>query len=184
MRYAHTLLAALLAGATTGLVWADVAPRLPADYPSHRLAGECDKGSWLTRRQSLEQHLDAYNHTRLEVAAMLRQIVAEYDLEAATRQHLLSFAQTFEEMAAAMPAPDPDSNAFRNFDFRLGLSFAAVAAYLNDNEALAARFHADRLEPETTVGRYLARLDLSRDTYEASLERAREDATEDGHACS
>jgi hypothetical protein len=86
-------------------------------------------------------------------------------------------------MAAATPEPDPDSYAFRNFDFRVGLSFAAVAAYLNDNDALAARFHADRLDPETTVGRYLARLDVSRKTYEKSLKRARLESTEGDHTC-
>ncbi len=189
MRYsppflAPTLLATLLAGASIGPAAADQAPRLPADYPSHQLAGECDKGTWLAKRHALEQDLDSYNHARLEVAGMLRQIVHEYELEAATGQQLLNFANTFEEMAATIPEPDPDSNEFRNFDFRVGLSFAAVAAYLNDNDALAARFHADRLDPETTVGRYLARLDVSRDTYQASLERARAEAAEGGHTCS
>ncbi len=189
MRYsstllAPTLLAALLAGAALGPAAADQAPRLPADYPSHQLAGECDKDSWLAKRHALEQDLDSYNRARLEVAGMLRQIVSEYDLATTTGEQLLNFAHNFEEMAAAMPEPDPDSDEFRNFDFRVGLSFAAVAAYLNDNDALAARFHADRLDPETTVGRYLTRLDVSRNTYQESLERARQEATEGGHTCS
>jgi hypothetical protein len=92
MRYAHTLLAALLAGATSGPVAADQAPGLPADYPSHQLAGECDKGSWLAKRRALEQDLDSYNRVRPEVAGMLRRIAAEYDLETAPGQHFLSFA--------------------------------------------------------------------------------------------
>jgi hypothetical protein len=113
----------------------------------------------------MEEALDAYNHSRVAIGAMLRELSTEFDLEGEEQRQVLAFATTFDELARQVPDPRPDSEAFRNFDYRVGMSFAAVAVYLNAHDALSAQFHRSRKDPESTVGRYLAGLDARRQAY-------------------
>jgi hypothetical protein len=113
----------------------------------------------------MEEALDAYNHSRVGIGAMLRKVATEFDLEGEERSQVLAFATTFDQLAGQVPEPDPASEAFRNFDYRVGMSFAAVAVYLNAHDALSEQFHRGRKDPESTVGRYLAGLDARRQAY-------------------
>ena len=144
---------------------ADALPVVPDDYPSHAALGDCD----LT---ALRERLRDYNQTRLEVAPVLRRMaLGDPSIRGESRDELLKFAASLDEMRQRLPEPDPDSTEFRNFDFRLGLTFTALAVYLNtEDEQLSARFVTDRDDPDSELGRYLARLDLSRQHYIEDLE--------------
>lgn len=113
----------------------------------------------------MEEALDAYNHSRVAIGAMLRKVATEFDLEGEEQRQVLAFATTFDQLAQQVPDPDPASEAFLSFDYRVGMSFAAVAVYLNAHEALSEQFHRSRKDPESTVGTYLAGLDARRQAY-------------------
>lgn len=148
----------------------DAPPPVPPDYPSHRSTRECGDAQEL---RQLRESLMRYNLSRVEIAAVLRKMAAKYRLEGDTRTGLLAFASSFEQMRQNLPAPDPDSAEFRNFDFRLGLSFAALTLYLNTRDpSLARHFSRDRGDPGSDLGLYLASLDSSRAGYFSQLERA------------
>ena len=158
---------------------------VPADYPSHHAVGGCHQQHLSEMQRELGVRLDDYNHVRLDVAQMLRDVVRDYHLTGDERTRLLGFADNFDSMAAHLPAPDPDSSEFRNFDFQVGISFASVAVHLNENQALADRFRADQREPSSAVGRYMARLNASKEAYFSTLEHFRADsATAAASGCS
>lgn len=160
------LLSALLLAAATAL--ADGGAKVPPDYPSHAGLGDCDL-------EALRERLRDYNQTRLDVAPVLRRMaIADASIRRETRDGLLTFAANLDAMRQRLPDPDPDSTAFRNFDFHLGLTFTALVVYLNtQDEQLSARFVADRDNPDSELGRYLSRLDLSRRHYMDDLEAAK-----------
>ena len=160
------LLSTLLLAAATA--WANGRPDVPPDYPSHAALGDCNLDG---RRARLRD----YTRTRLDVAPVLRRMaLGDPSIGDKSRAELLKFATNLDEMRQRLPEPDPDSTEFRNFDFRLGLAFTALAVYLNtEDEQLTARFVADRDNPDSELGRYLARLDLSRQRYMDDLEAVR-----------
>lgn len=142
-------------------------PPPPPDYPSHRDAGVCNQ-------QQLRQELSAYNHERLRLAEVLRHLATVEPLQPATHERLLGYAAHLDEMRQKLPDPDPDSNAFRNFDFQLGMTLTAIALFLNSaDDQLAALFTAERDDPASHLGRYLAELEVSRATYMDHLDSAR-----------
>lgn len=153
----------------SGYSYADDMTKVPKDYPSHDVLGNCFTAQQI---QPLQQKLVRYNETRLEISTVLRKLADEYKLTGDTRQRLLGFAETFEQMKKELPKPDPDSAAFRNFDFKLGMALTAMQIFLNTNTDTAERFYNDRDNKTSELGIYLAALDNSRETYMDSLKSA------------
>lgn len=143
----------------SGTVLADGLPAVPSDYPSHERVGSCNQ-------HDLGERLHAYNETRLQLAEILRDMAMEPSASAAARSRLNSYAENLDNMRFNLPTPNPDSAAFRNFDFRLGMVLTSITLFLNtEDEHLAARFIHDRDDPNSPLGRYLVRLEHSRTTY-------------------
>lgn len=156
-------------------------PQVPADYPSHLRALDCGSSANL---QSLRDKLDDYNLIRLQVATVLRTFADKYELSGPTRKNLLAFAQNFEQMQEHLPDPDPDSDAFRNFDFKVGLAFTALTVFLNtEDESLAGHFYSDRENPGSELGVYLAALDNSRNDYMTALAHVNSTPADSGVSC-
>ena len=149
--------------------YADGIPPVPRDYPSHKALGKCYTTSQI---EQIRQQLTRYNKTRVEVSIVLRKLADKYKLTEDTRRSLLGFAESFEQIENELPSPDPDSDDFRNFDFKLGLAFTALTVFLNTNEETAKPFYDDRLDKNSVLGIYLAELDISRDVYMSSLQSA------------
>ena len=153
--------ALLLAGLLTcaGAACADGLPPVPPDYPSHQRVGSCDQ-------DAPRERLQDYNETRLQLASILRALASEHEAAPDARDRLAGYADNLDAMRHELPEPDPDSPDFRNFDFRLGIMLTSMTLFLNtEDEHLAARFVRDRDDPDSTLGRYLARLDQSRSAY-------------------
>lgn len=146
---------------------ADGIPPVPADYPSHVQVGDCT-------RAGLEGRLQAYNETRLELAAVLRKLADEADASPAATMRLRGYAESLDEMRDQIPAPDPDSDAFRNFDFRLGIMLTSMTLFLNTaDEKLTRRFEQDRDDPNSALGLYLVHLEQTRSAYMDGLTASR-----------
>lgn len=155
--------------AFSGSCYADGIPEVPKDYPSHKALGKC----YTTQQiELIREQLNKYNVTRLEVSDVLRKLADKYKLTGETRNRLLGFAGSFELMKKELPSPDPDSDDFRNFDFKLGLAFTSLTVFLNSNEDTAQSFYDDRDNKGSELGIYLAELDTSRDVYMSSLQTA------------
>ena len=141
------------------LAHADGMPPVPKDYPSHARVGSCYQAA-------LGSQLQEYNETRLQLAQILRHMSDEPAVSPAARQRLLGFADNLDAMRGHLPPPDPDSNAFRNFDFQLGITLTATTLFLNsEDEQLTKRFVHDRDDPQSELGQYLVRLEQSRQQY-------------------
>ena len=161
VRIALLLGAGCLLGAT--FAQAHDIPPVPADYPSHKDVGHCNKAS-------LRQELQDYNETRLQLAEVLRHMADAPDTAPSAKARLLSYAESLDDMRRQMPAPDPDSNEFRNFDFKLGMMLTSMTLFLNtEDEQLAERFNRDRDNPGSELGIYLARLERTRERYMSHL---------------
>lgn len=157
----------LLLACTTVNAQADVRAEIPADYPSHKKMGSC-------QRQALSEHLQHYNETRLDVASVLRHMADEKKASTASRERLIGYAANLENMRQDLPPPDPDSKVFQNFDFQLGITLTSMTLFLNtEDEHLAQRFISDRDNPDSRLGQYLTRLEDSRKSYMDLLASAR-----------
>ena len=155
--------------AFSGSSYADGIPAVPEDYPSHKALGNCYTAQQI---EQIRQQLTEYNHTRLAVSAVLRTLADKYKLTGEARTKLIGFAQNFEQMEKELPSPDPDSDNFRNFDFKLGLTFTALTVFLNSHVDTAELFYIDRENKNSELGVYLAELDSSREIYMSSLKPA------------
>ena len=169
MRIAKRLAIISLCCAASTAVLADK-DAVPDNYPSHNQTTRCtEPGSTTVLRQKLNE----YNVTRVQVSEVLYTMVESYKLNGEVREGLLGFAELFEKMGNELPQPDPDSDEFRSFDFKLGLSLAAVVFYLNTNdESLTQQFQRDQQNPNSALGSYLNDLDRSRGAYMAELEHS------------
>lgn len=162
------MLVALLSGAAA--THADGMPAVPSDYPSHQRIGSCEQ-------ETLRERLQAYNETRLQLAGIIRNLADEPGAAPDARARLVGYADNLDAMRQQLPAPDPDSDDFRNFDFRLGIVLTSMTLFLNtEDEHLSARFIRDRDNPQSELGRYLTRLDHSRSQYMEKLEAAQNSA--------
>jgi hypothetical protein len=153
---------------------------VPDDYPSHEQATDCTGPGSI---EDLQKRLQEYNISRVQVSEVLYSMADSYKLEGEVREGLVGFAEHFKKMGTELPAPDPGSDEFRNFDFEFGLSLTAVTVYLNTrDESLTEQFQADQKNPDSELGTYLATLDVSRDAYLAGVENLED--TEKTTACS
>lgn len=146
--------------------YADVIPEVPRDYPSHNALGKCYSTQQI---EQIKLQLADYNTTRVEVSSVLRIMAHKYKLTGDSLERLLGFAKSFEQMEKELPAPDPDSDEFRNFDFKLGMKFTSLAIFLNTNKETAKHFYDDRSDANSELSMYLAELDDSREIYMSSL---------------
>jgi hypothetical protein len=142
---------------------------VPEDYPDHTQHTEGCKQP--VNIVDLQTRLHDYNVARVQVADVLYNMAESYNLDTEVSDRLLSFAALFRKMGAELPQPDPGSDEFRNFDFKLGLSLTAVTVFLNSrDESLTRQFKADQNNPDSNLGIYLTRLDDSRESYTSGLE--------------
>jgi hypothetical protein len=142
---------------------------VPDDYPDH--TQHSDGCTQPVNIVDLQTKLQDYNVARVQVADVLYSMADSYTLNAEVSERLLGFAALFEKLGTELPPPDPGSDAFRNFDFKLGLSLTAVTVYLStEDESLTRQFKADQNNPDSKLGTYLTRLDRSRETYTSGLE--------------
>lgn len=154
----HLVLGATLA-ATTSASLAGGIPPVPASYPSHQAVGDC-------LRNSLRERLQDYNETRLALSVVLRHMAEDPAIQPEARARLIGYAANLETMRDHLPPPDPDSDAFRNFDFQLGITLTAMTLFLNTGDpGLTERFVTDRDDPASELGVYLAELESSRQDY-------------------
>ena len=162
MRIAPLFVAINLYCVINTAVLADRDP-VPDDYPSHNQATGCTT--------DLQQKLQAYNVTRVQVGDVLHNMADNYKLEAKVREGLQDFAENLTQMGKELPQPDPDSDEFRNFDFKFGLALTAVTVYLNTrDESLTRQFQSDQHNPDSVLGVYLTELDLTREAYMTGLD--------------
>lgn len=143
-------------------------PPVPDDYPSHMKVGNCS-------REQLRHQLQDYNETRLALSAVLRQFAVDPAIQPDSRDRLIGYAANLEDKLEHLPPPNPDSDAFRNFDFHLGMTLTAIALFLNSEDpVLTERFVADRDDPDSELGIYLTELNSSRQRYEDRLATSRQ----------
>lgn len=160
--------ACLFTISTTGVLAGEMMPPVPDDYPSHLKVGDCNQ-------DSLQQHLQHYNETRLDLAEVLRHFASDYETGEKARAKLGGYATHLDEMRQRLPPPDPDSHEFQNFDFRLGMALTSMMLFLNtEDEHLTQRFVSDRDNPDSELGIYLTRLEDSRTQYTDKLAAAKE----------
>ncbi len=146
---------------------ADGMPSIPSDYPSHSAVGGCK----MTR---VRQQLNSYNQERLALSVILRHLAEDPAVSAKARARLLEYAESLDTMRLHLPEPDPDSDAFRNFDFRLGMTLTSMLVFINtEDPVLAQRFAAERDNPHSELGLYIAGLDVRRNAYLDGLAAAR-----------
>jgi len=144
---------------------------VPGNYPSHAATARCGD---LKSVNLLGEELNQYNLIRVRIGHVLRILAEDYNLDGPARERLLGFADNFDDMGRHMPPADPDSDTFRNFDFRLGIAFSALTVFLHTgSDELAQRFYRDRDNPDSVLGRYLAELTERRETYMTSLKAAK-----------
>lgn len=138
---------------------ADGMPDIPSDYPSHRQIGECNMNR-------VRQQLSAYNEDRLALSIIIRHLAEDQGINAEARERLLGFASSLDTMRSHLPDPNPDSDEFRNFDFRLGMTLTSMLIFINTSDPiLTTRFTEARDNPASELGVYLTKLDASRTTY-------------------
>ena len=138
------------------------------DYPDNNNYGCTQPGSNIA---NLQKSLQDYNVARVQVSDVLYSMADSYNLNAEVNEQLRGFADTFKKLSMELPQPDPNTTAFRNFDFKLGISLTAVTFFLNSgDESLTRQFKADQNNPESNLGTYLIKLDHSRENYTNQLE--------------
>lgn len=166
-RYIELGIAGLIA-ITSSHAIADARPEVPQNYPSHMEISGCSL-------ETLSEHLQHYNVTRLELAGILRHLADDKSISPKAKNQLQGYAKNLDRMRQNLPEPNPDSDDFRNFDFQLGIALTSMTLFLNiEDENLTKRFVSERDNPESILGVYLTQLEDSRKQYMDGLSESKE----------
>ena len=129
-------------------------------------------------REKMQQQLKAYNEARFKMTDVLRAMVVDYSLEGYSKKRILSYAEHFEDMSNNIPNFDPDTAEYKNFDFRLGMSFASTVIFLNSTKDVEKHFQADQKNPESNISKYVVEMDKEEVSYSSLLTKFRKKDTE------
>ena len=153
--------------------WADAIPRMKDTVTCTKKPGAKTDGSIQVLRERMQQQLKAYNTARFKMSDVLRAMVVDYSLQGYSRKRILSYAEHFEEMSKNIPSLDPDTAEYKNFDFRLGMSFASTVIFLNSTEDVLKDFQADQKNPNSKISKYVIKMDLEAEAYTSLLNELR-----------
>ena len=158
-------------------IWADM---MPGQTPSIKDIGKCIKKTSTSKtvdtkslRKKMQDQLEAYNNIRFQMADVLRTMVNDYSLKGYIKERILGYATHFDDMSKSVPNLDPESAPFKNFDFRLGMSFASTAIFLNSTPDVSELFKADQKDPNSPINQFAKKLDKESDAYFALLKQVR-----------
>ena len=117
--------------------------------------------------------LKAYNDIRYQMADVLCAMVDDYSLKGYSKKRVLGYASHFDDLSKNVPNLDPESATFQNFDFRIGMSFASTAIFLNSTPDVSEHFKADQKGPNSDITKFVKKLDKESDAYFALLKQVR-----------
>jgi lipoprotein NlpI len=155
------------------LSWADSVPRMTdTDKCTKKPDAKVD-GTIYLLREKMQQQLKAYNDARFKMSDVLRAMVIDYSLQGYSKKRILSYAKHFEEMSNSIPNLDPDTAEYKNFDFRLGMSFASTVIFLNSTDDVLKYFQSDQKNPKSNISKYVIEMDMEGEAYTSLLNELR-----------
>ena len=150
-------------------LWADAIPKMK-DTVTCTKKPDAKTDSTIQRlREKMQQQLHVYNEARFKMSDVLRAMVVDYSLQGYSRKRILGYAEHFQEMSENIPNLDPNTAEYKNFDFRLGMSFASTVIFLNSTKDVEKHFQADQKNPESNISKYVVEMDKEEVTYSSLL---------------
>ena len=120
-------------------------------------------------RQLLEVLL-VYDDERIRIIDLIPEIIEKYEIDEGLEKDLLNFRATLTKIVDELRPEVTSLQKYKPYDFRLGVSYAAMMTILQKQQAVRDRMLLDQENPETMLGQHSQRL---QQTYRA-VEKARE----------
>lgn len=120
--------------------------------------------------QQLLQALLVYDDERIQIIGLIPKIIKIYEIDGTLEQDLLNFRATLVKIVEELRPEVTTLQRYKPYDFRLGISYAAMMTILQKRQAVRDRMLQDQENPETMLGQHSQRL---QQTYRA-VEKARE----------
>ena len=145
--------------------WADSMPSMKDTITCSEKTNTKSDPTIQSLKEKLQHQLEAYNVARFKMSDVLRAMVVDYSLQGYSKKRLLSYAEHFEDMRNSIPNFNPNTAEYKNFDFRLGMSFASTVIFLNSTADVLEKFQADQKNPESNINKYIVEIDKEEGKY-------------------
>lgn len=136
-------------------------------------AEQLDTASALSIEELEKQLLHAllvYDDERIQIIDLIPKIIEQYEVEGTLREDLMNFRRTLIKIVEELRPEVTTLQRYKPYDFRLGVSYAAMMTILQRKQEVRDRMLQDHEDPETMLGQHSQRL---RKTYRA-VEEARQ----------
>ena len=136
-------------------------------------AEQLDTASALSIEELEKQLLRAlliYDDERIQIIDMIPKIIEQYEVEGTLKEDLMNFRRTLIKIVEELRPEVTTLQRYKPYDFRLGVSYAAMMTIMQRKEEIRDRMLQDHKDPETMLGQHSQRLQV---TYRA-VQEARE----------
>ena len=120
--------------------------------------------------KQLLQALLIYDDERIQIIDIIPKIIEQYEVEGTLKEDLMNFRRTLIKIVEELRPEVTTLQRYKPYDFRLGVSYAAMMTIMQRKEEVRDRMLKDHKDPETTLGQHSQRLQV---TYRA-VQEARE----------
>ena len=120
--------------------------------------------------QQLLQALLVYDDERIRIIELIPRIINLYEIDAELEQDMLNFRATLIKIVKELRPEITTLQRYKPYDFRIGISYAALMTFLQKQQDVRDRMLRDREDPDTILGQHSQRL---QETYRA-VKEARE----------
>ena len=133
-------------------------------------AKQLDTASAVPAEELEEQLLQAllvYDDERIQIIDLIPRIIEQYEVEGTLRKDLMNFRATLIKIVEELRPEVTTLQKYKPYDFRLGVSYAAMMTILQRKQDVRDRMLRDHGDPGTMLGRHSQRL---QQTYRAVQE--------------
>ena len=120
--------------------------------------------------QQLLQALLIYDDERIRIIDLIPGLIEKYEVDEQLEKDMLNFRAALAKIVDELRPEVTTLQRYKPYDFRLGISYAAMMTILQKQQAIRDRMLQDQQNPETMLGQHSQRI---QQTYRA-VEKARE----------
>ncbi len=100
----------------------------------------------------------AYDDERVRIVELIPQLIELYELDAEFAEDLMNFRDTMSRIVAELKPNVTNLQSYKPYDFRMGVSFAALMTIMQKQQAVRERMLRDQEDPDTLLGQYYRQL--------------------------
>lgn len=112
-------------------------------------------------KQKLLETILEHDDRRLQIAEIIPQLIADYQIEGEFRDSLLNYSKTFNVEMRAARKHVKTLNDYKSYDFRFSAVYMSMMFAFRENPEFHKRLLKDLSNEDTAIGKYRKELDES-----------------------